>query len=303
MSADTADTPDSTVTSDTAPVRVGRPHRPAARDTLSGRSRRRAPWVLMYHSVGDSSDDPYQVTVTPERLGQQLRWLNRRGLTGVGMAELLRARAAGRGNRLVGLTFDDGYTDFAEHAVPLLREYGHSATVFVLPGRPGGGNDWDQLGPRKPLLTEDAIRAAAAAGMEIGSHGLVHQDLTAAADDVLRAEVRDSRDLLRKITGTAPEGFCYPYGSVDARVVNAVREAGYAYACAIDPGPLTGTHALPRAYIGERDTAARLHLKRLRHGLRSRPLPSEAGYAQLPYARDGQGSAASPGPRVGQEGR
>ncbi|WP_374118103.1 polysaccharide deacetylase family protein [Streptomyces sp. RKAG337] len=310
------------MSADIAPAHIP-PRRSAARDTLSGRGRRTAPWVLMYHSVGECADDPYLITVSPDRLERQLRWLTSRGLTGVGVAELLRARADGRGKRLVGLTFDDGYTDFVEHAVPLLLRYGHSATVFVLPGRPGGANDWDELGPRKPLLTEEGIRAAAAAGMEIGSHGLVHLDLTATADDVLAAEVRGSRDRLQEITGKAPEGFCYPYGKLDARVVNAVRAAGYAYGCAVGAGPLTGTHALPRAYVGERDTAGRLHLKRLHHLLRRRPLPFEGGYAALPYARTAgatatrdsttapevpdaraaEGSPVSPEPRVEQDGR
>ncbi|HEY3481575.1 MAG TPA: polysaccharide deacetylase family protein, partial [Streptomyces sp.] len=202
-------------------------------------------------------------------------WLRRRGLTGVGVGELLRARAAGASARLVGLTFDDGYADFLDLAVPLLRWYGHTATVFVLPGRLGGSNDWDQEGPRKPLLTADGIREAAAAGMEIGSHGLLHQDLTAEAtpeDAVLAAEVADSRHLLRDITGTAPDGFCYPYGALDPRALRAVRRAGYGYACAVDPGPLAGTFALPRAYVGERDTAPRLHAKRALHRMRRAPL-------------------------------
>ena len=58
------------------------------------------PWVLMYHSVAeitDASDDPYQVTVSPDRLDRQLRWLRKRGLRGVAVGELLRARAAGQG--------------------------------------------------------------------------------------------------------------------------------------------------------------------------------------------------------------
>lgn len=231
-------------------------------------SRATAPWALMYHSVGDCRDDPYLVTVTPDRLGRQLGWLRRRGLTGVGMGELLRAHAEGRAARRVGLTFDDGYTDFAEHAVPLLLEHGHTATVFVLPGRLGGTNTWDPEGPRKPLLTADGIRAVVAAGMEVGSHGLLHQDLTAVDDAVLAAEAADSRRLLGEITGAVPDGFCYPYGAMDVRAMLAVRAAGYGYACAVDPGPLAGTFALPRAYVGEQDTGARLHAKRLRHRMR-----------------------------------
>ncbi|MFE9935982.1 polysaccharide deacetylase family protein [Streptomyces hirsutus] len=230
------------------------------------------PWVAMYHSVGDCSDDPYRITVTPERLEAQLAWLRRRGLRGVSVADLLAARARGDGRRLVGLTFDDGYADFVTEALPLLRRWDCGATLFVLPGRLGGDNAWDPLGPRKPLLTAAGIRYAAAEGVEIGSHGLTHVDLTRADGPALKAEVAESRERLAELTGTRVDGFCYPYGTVDVRAVRAVREAGYTYACAIDPGPLIGPHALPRVHIGQNDTAWRLGLKYRLHRLRRRPV-------------------------------
>ncbi len=230
------------------------------------------PWIAMYHSVGDCSDDPYRVTVSPGRLDQQLGALRRRGLRGVGVAELLTARARGAGAGLVGLTFDDGYADFVSAALPLLRRHGFGATLYVLPGRLGGDNAWDPLGPRKPLLDAAGIREAAAAdGIEIGSHGLTHLDLTRVDDDTLRAEIADSRAALSELVGAHVPGFCYPYGTVDRRVADAVRDAGYVYGCAIDPGPLTGPFALPRLHVGERDTPLRLALKRRLHRWRRRP--------------------------------
>ncbi|MFD4261678.1 polysaccharide deacetylase family protein [Streptomyces sp. NPDC058534] len=230
------------------------------------------PWVAMYHSVGDCSFDPYRITVTPERLGMQLAWLHRRGLRGVSVADLLAARARGEARDLVGLTFDDGYADFVTEALPLLRRWNCGATLFVLPGRLGGDNAWDPLGPRKRLLRAEGIREAAAEGMEIGSHGLTHVDLTRADDVALQAEVAESRAMLAELTGARVDGFCYPYGTVDARAAEAVRKAGYAYACAIDPGPLTGPHALPRVHVGQNDTAWRLYLKHRLHRLRRRPV-------------------------------
>ncbi|MFG2632977.1 polysaccharide deacetylase family protein [Streptomyces sp. NPDC048362] len=230
------------------------------------------PWIAMYHSVGDRSDDPYRITVTPERLDRQLRWLLRRGLRGVSVAELLAARARGAGRDLVGLTFDDGYADFLDGALPVLARHGCTATLFVLPGRLGGDNAWDPLGPRRPLLTAEGIRRAADAGVEIGSHGLTHVDLTRADDTALGAETAGSRALLEKVTGAPVTGFCYPYGRVDRRAVEAVRAAGYGYGCAIDPGELSGPHALPRVHVGQDDTAVRLFLKYRLHRLRRRPV-------------------------------
>lgn len=249
----------------------------------------RAPWVLMYHSVSDCTQDPYRITVAPARLERQLRWLRERGLRGVGVGRLLRERAAGRAAGLVGLTFDDGYADFLTGALPVLRRHGCTATVFVLPGRLGGVNAWDEEGPRKPLLDADGVRAVAAAGMEVGSHGLLHTDLTTADDAGLERETAHSRALLTELTGTAPEGFCYPYGTCDRRAVEAVRAAGYGYACAIDPGPLTGLHALPRVHIDARDTAVRLYAKKVLHPLRRRPLPAAAVPAAGAAAQSGPG--------------
>ncbi|MEV2193425.1 polysaccharide deacetylase family protein [Streptomyces phaeochromogenes] len=231
-------------------------------------------WVAMYHSVGDCSDDPYRITVSPDRLDRQLGWLRRRGLRGVSMADLLAARARGEGKDLVGLTFDDGYADFTDNALPVLRRWDCGATVFVLPGRLGGTNEWDPLGPRKPLLTADGIRRLTdTEGLEIASHSLTHVDLTEADDALLGAEVGGSRALLSELTGREVLGFCYPYGTVDQRVADVVRAAGYDYGCAIDPGPLTGPFALPRVHIGENDTSWRLLLKYRLNRLRRRPVP------------------------------
>ena len=230
-------------------------------------ARSRMPPVLMDHSVTPYRDDPYLVTVSPERFGQQLSWLRDRGLRGVSMGTLLAARRAGDGRGLVGLTFDDGYADFISYAMPELARYGFGATVFPIAGRLGGQNDWDERGPRKALMTARQVKDAAAAGIEIGSHGLRHTALPGVGDDELAAEVSRSRELLQDASGQDVTGFCYPYGHLDARVAGAVEAAGYEYACAIWRSPRTGPHALPRVYIGDGDVGWRLRAKALRHWL------------------------------------
>jgi peptidoglycan/xylan/chitin deacetylase (PgdA/CDA1 family) len=232
-------------------------------------ARQRQPMVLMYHSVAPRQEDPYQVTVSPRRFEQQMRWLDQRGLRGVSMSELLEARRRQCDAGLVGLTFDDGYEDFVSHALPVLQRHGFSATAFVIAGRLGGVNAWDRLGPRKQLMTASQVRTAAAAGIEIGSHGLRHVSLNRTTDLALLREQRLSRQILQDITGSVISGFCYPYGHLSSRVVNGVHEAGYEYACATGDSPLTGRYAVPRVYVGDTDGGARLQAKWLRHRLTS----------------------------------
>lgn len=221
------------------------------------------PLVLMYHSVSPYDEDPHEVTVTPQRFEQQMHWLSRRGLRGVSIRELLAAITEGRARGLVGLTFDDGYQDLATYAMPILRRHDFNATAFILAGRLGGHNAWSRLGPRKPLLTADQVREVAQAGIEIASHGLAHVSLPEADDKQLEVEIVRSRAILEKLLGQEVRGFCYPYGHLDARVVEAVRSANYRYACAVGPSSCIGSHALPRTYVHDRDSSLRLDAKRM----------------------------------------
>ena len=246
------------------------------------------PAVLMYHSVSPYTHDPYLVTVSPVRFRQQMAWLHARGLRGVGVAELLGARAGDGAGGLVGLTFDDGYSDFMHYVLPVLARYGFAATVFPLAARLGGVNTWDPDGPRKPLMTARQVRHAAEAGMEIGSHGLRHISLPSASGAALTAELENSRAVLQAASGQPVAGFCYPYGDADMRVVAAVRTAGYSYGCAIWRGEHTSQHALPRTYVGDADSPWRLWAKAVKHRL-------TWDYA-VPAGRPAHPSAPVPGP-------
>jgi peptidoglycan/xylan/chitin deacetylase (PgdA/CDA1 family) len=222
----------------------------------------------MYHSIAPYEQDPYGITVRPERFEQQLTWLRRLGYRGVSVGELLAAVRQGSARGLVGLSFDDGYADFVEHALPALQRHRFTATAYVLGGRLGGGNVWDPDGPRKALLTADQVREMAAAGVEIGSHGLRHVSLPATDAVELVREIRDSRHILQDLTGQDVSGFCYPWGHVDSRAVGIVQDAGYAYACAIERSELTGPHALPRVFIADWHTPRQLMNTVGRHWVR-----------------------------------
>ena len=236
---------------------------------------RDTPMIFMYHGVADVDEDPNQLCVSPARFAEQMAWLARRGLRGVGIAELVDAMRAGRQRGLVGLTFDDGYTNVLETALPVLRQHGFGATAYIISDRLGGTNEWDE-GPVWQLMTGDQVRELAEAGIEIGSHAATHMRLAGATPAQLTAEISESRTSLGALLGTEIRGFAFPYGSMDAASRQAVRDAGYEYACAVEASTAEiGLMALPRLYVGEQDDARRMTVKRLlyrgRIAMRSRP--------------------------------
>jgi peptidoglycan/xylan/chitin deacetylase (PgdA/CDA1 family) len=236
---------------------------------------RDTPMIFMYHGVADVDEDPNQLCVSPARFAEQMAWLARRGLRGVGIAELVDAMRAGRQRGLIGLTFDDGYINVLETALPVLRQHGFGATAYIISDRLGGTNEWDE-GPVWQLMTGDQVRELAEAGIEIGSHAATHMRLAGASPAQLTAEIIESRTSLGTLLGIEIRGFAFPYGSMDAASRQAVRDAGYEYACAVEASTAEiGLMALPRLYVGEQDDARRMTVKRLlyrgRIAMRSRP--------------------------------
>ena len=230
---------------------------------------REMPLIFMYHSVAREEEDPNKLCVSPERFSTQMAWLERHGLRGVSVTNLLAALRGGKAGRLVGITFDDGYRSVLDAALPVLRKHGFGATAFVLSDPVAPESTWDE-GTSWPLLTEEEIHELADGGVEIGSHGATHTRLPGLSAGQLHAEVVESRSALSELTKREVCGFAYPFGAMDDATRSAVATAGYAYACAVST-PYGGLSmmALPRAYVGEDDGALELSLKRRLHKFNS----------------------------------
>jgi peptidoglycan/xylan/chitin deacetylase (PgdA/CDA1 family) len=171
--------------------------------------------VLLYHRIGPSGPGAHlALTVSPERFATQLRSLARRGFTGISAASWFAALTDGAPlpPRPILLTFDDGYADLNDHALPALQGLGWSATVFVSTSTIGGTSNWDG-DAAQPLLSADKIRAWAARGIEFGAHGATHCDLARVGPERLRQEVVGSGDALAELLERPVTAFAYPYGS------------------------------------------------------------------------------------------
>lgn len=195
--------------------------------------------VLMYHSIGGDLAGPVsQLAVPPAVLREQLTTLVAAGYQPMSLTEALEA-AGGHDKgpttgRLLGLTFDDGYLDFHEQALPVLVDLGLSATLYPCVGHIGSTASWlPKPWDRTPLMSETQIVEAADVGIEIGSHGDLHQPLDTLPADTASTQIGCSRRILEDLTGMPVRSFCYPHGYHSRRVRESVKASGYDNACAI----------------------------------------------------------------------
>jgi peptidoglycan/xylan/chitin deacetylase (PgdA/CDA1 family) len=181
--------------------------------------------IITFHSLDDSGS---VISMSPRRFARIIDELAAAGWRGCSVSEALAAwRAGGHRPRRVGLSFDDAYRNLLDEALPLLRDAGFSATVFVVAGRCGKDNRWPGQPssiPRLELLDWRQLEQLLAAGWEVGSHGLDHLTLPALSRERAARELRDARDLLQQRLGCEVPLFAYPYGALDATVLDLARE-------------------------------------------------------------------------------
>jgi peptidoglycan/xylan/chitin deacetylase (PgdA/CDA1 family)/GT2 family glycosyltransferase len=231
---------------------------------------------LLYHHIGPERPGQHRdLTVSPERFEQQMRWLARKGYVGIKPSDWLKwlREATSLPVKPIMVTFDDAYAETAEYALPILKEYGFSAAVFVVTGRLGQTNTWDEAEGRSTLhlMTADQIRYWAEQGIEFGAHSRTHPHLTTLSAPDLAAEVVGSKDDLAAILGVPPMLFAYPYGECNEAVRDLVRqEFDMAFSVVEGLNYLSSEpHLLRRAYVGPGDSLFEFALSVRRGGIRS----------------------------------
>ena len=230
--------------------------------------------ILTYHSLDDSGS---VISVSPAAFRTHMQTLRDAGFSGIALGRLLDGweGTAPLPPRPVVLTFDDAFSNFAESARPTLEACRFGATVFAVAGRCGGTNDWPgQLArvPRLPLLSAAGLRELAAAGFEIGSHGLTHARLDGLSAAEAEREVAGSRRALEEVVGRPVEVFAYPYGRGNG-AVRAIAAAHYRASCGVE---LASAHARD-----DRHRLPRIDAYYLRHPTLFRTLGTPLGRGYL----------------------
>ena len=205
--------------------------RPLPRRYLRWRKRQRV-IVLLYHRVNEELRDA--VTVSPRQFDEQMAWLSRHCPV-VDIIDVVRGRVPRGTNRpVVAVTFDDGYLDNYENAVPILLRHGIPAAFFVSTGmintNNGFAHDLDKLGYALPNMTWEQLRRMKDLEFTIGSHTVTHLNCAKSDIDAVRRELVESRDTLREELALDEIVFASPFGGqtdISQQALDLVKDVGY----------------------------------------------------------------------------
>ena len=118
--------------------------------------------------------------------------------------------------RPIVITFDDGYRDVFQNALPVMERYGFTGTVYLFSNAIGAGG----------YMNANQVKELLAKGWELGSHSKTHANLRKAGAN-LEEEIVNSRLALETMFSTPVLTFAYPYGAATPALPRLVRESGY----------------------------------------------------------------------------
>jgi peptidoglycan/xylan/chitin deacetylase (PgdA/CDA1 family) len=229
------------------------------------------PLILGYHSVSQNRQDALAVHVAD--FEYQMAWLYDRGYRAVTLAQFM-SQGFTKKDRIVILTFDDGYADNYTLAFPILKKYGFTGTIFLVSDYVSTDHVFYWDAPKikaqsnqawYQLLTWEQVEEMSAYGIEFGSHTCTHPELTKVAAESCREELTRSRANLQARTGHEVVSFCYPRGDLNTEVIRMVEKAGYT--CAVVTPPRYGIplsqYTLRRIGINYANTSLVFRLKTL----------------------------------------
>jgi peptidoglycan/xylan/chitin deacetylase (PgdA/CDA1 family) len=239
--------------------------------------------ILFYHRVSPDRDE---LAVHPRKFREQMDYLARAEYEVVDVARVADLLDAGETpERTVGLNFDDGYVDVAEHALPVLTEYGFTATVFVATAVTDGRASFAWYRQQPPVLAWSEIGELDRAGtLRFEAHSVTHPNLLATDDSRAAFEIEESKRELEARLGRPVVAFSYPAGLFGERERRLVAAAGYRIAVSCEPGvnePETDRFSLRRRQIDARDRLFDFRAKVT--GGHDTPLPLRGLYRALRY--------------------
>lgn len=199
--------------------------------------------ILMYHRVIREKDEEgiFGTYVYENELRKQFEYLRSENIKPITFSDIEEG-ILDKKNKVVVLTFDDGYSDNYTILYPLLKEFGFKAVIY--PVTEEDYNLWDSENKSNPekklqLMSWEEIRELNDSGLiEFGAHTKTHCNLLETNNQLSFSEIEESKKTLEKELGIEVLSFAYPYGFFNEEHKKMLEVIGYKYGIATASGPV-----------------------------------------------------------------
>lgn len=180
--------------------------------------------VLMYHKVLSNLND--NLTITPEKLRQQWDFLKQEGYSTISLGDFLEFIKNGgyTNQKLVLLTFDDGYLNNYEYVYPMLQEMAWNATFFIIADTLG--DNLQQLYDKdNPKMSLNELKQLDSSVIQLGMHGYHHENFNKISFDEIKYVLQKSIDKFDSSGLGYYKVLAYPYGARprDKQILTAMK--------------------------------------------------------------------------------
>lgn len=181
-------------------------------------------FIVGFHSVGGSFP---KVSIETLLFEKQIEYMKKHGHTFIHFSDLdlLKNKEISKPTIIY---FDDGFKDNLTVALPILKKYNATATVFVVPKYSESSDD--------KYMSWDDIRTLHREGIEVGSHTESHAILTEFSEEGIKNELVSSKKIIEKEINAPVLAFSYPKGRYNEKIKNEVKNAGYKFAITTEYG-------------------------------------------------------------------
>lgn len=125
------------------------------------------------------------------------------------------------------ITFDDGWIDNVLHALPILKEFHFSATLFLSTANLRDFSDKASSTLHGPMMSIADVQKWLSAGCFVESHTCTHPHLNEISRDDVYKELLDSKKTLMDLFNVSSNWLCYPYGHFNREVAQIANDVGY----------------------------------------------------------------------------
>lgn len=185
--------------------------------------------MLTYHSV---SDGKTPISVRKDEFRRQMAFLKARKINIISLRKFLDFKSGKL--KLLGknilITFDDAFRDVFLNALPILKEFGFPAAIFVNPSLIGSKAEFATFEEdrARDICSLADLHKLEESGVAIANHGYSHKPFSGLSDAEVISEYEKAFVFIKNnfTKNSYPNVFVFPKGAKNERVKNLLRSRG-----------------------------------------------------------------------------